>query len=80
VRAYDYFHKDSAVVSLLASILGSGLSSRLFKKMRDEMGVCYYVRAENDSALDHGFFGISAGVDNKRLIEVIEVLLDELKN
>ncbi|MBU4536836.1 insulinase family protein [Patescibacteria group bacterium] len=79
VRAYNYFNKDNMVVSLIANILGFGLSSRLFKKMRDEMGVCYYVRAENDPAFDHGFFGISAGVDNKRLNEVVGVLLIELK-
>lgn len=47
------------------------------------MGVGYYVRAYNDSYTDHGFLQISAGVDNKRIEEVIYAVLEEcskLKN
>jgi predicted Zn-dependent peptidase len=59
------------------------MSSRLFQKLREEMGVGYYVRAYNDSYTDHGFFQISAGVDNKRIEEVIKAVLlecNKLKN
>jgi predicted Zn-dependent peptidase len=59
--------------------LGGGMSSRLFQKLREEMGVGYYVRAYNDSYTDHGFFQISAGVDNKRIDEVIKAVLEECK-
>ena len=41
------------------------------------MGVGYYVRAYNDAYTDHGFFQISAGVDNKRIEEVIKAVLEE---
>ncbi len=41
------------------------------------MGVGYYVRAYNDVYTDHGFFQISAGVDNKRIEEVIKAVLAE---
>jgi len=47
------------------------------------MGVGYYVRAYNDAYTDHGFFQISAGVDNKRIEEVLKAVLAEcniLKN
>src|SRR5574343_476079 len=67
------------VLSVLGAILGSGMSSRLFQKLREEMGVCYYVRAGNDSYTDHGMFTISAGVDVKRVEEVIKTLLDECR-
>jgi predicted Zn-dependent peptidase len=77
VRTYDIFHKDNAVLSVLGGILGGGMSSRLFQKLREEMGVGYYVRAYNDVYTDHGFFQISAGVDNKRIGEVIRAVLDE---
>jgi predicted Zn-dependent peptidase len=60
-------------------VLGGGMSSRLFQKLREEMGVGYYVRAYNDVFTDHGFFQISAGVDNKRINEVIEAVLEECK-
>lgn len=77
VRTYDLFNKKNAVLSILGGVLGGGMSSRLFQKLREEMGVGYYVRAYNDTYTDHGFFQISAGVDNKRIEEVIkEVLLE----
>lgn len=79
VRSFDLFSKKNPVLSVLSSILGGGMSSRLFQKLREEMGVGYYVRALNDSYTDHGFFQISAGVDNKRIEEVIKVVLAECK-
>lgn len=83
VRSYDLFSKKSAALTVLGSILGGGMSSRLFQKLREEMGVGYYVRAYNDAYTDHGFFQISAGVDNKRIEEVIKAVIEEcnkLKN
>ncbi len=79
VRTYDLFHKQNAGLIVLSGILGGGMSSRLFQKLREEMGVGYYVRAYNDTYTDHGFFQISAGVDNKRIDEVIEAVLLECK-
>lgn len=78
VRAYDIYDKKNAVLSVLGSVLGGGMSSRLFQKLREEMGVGYYVRAVSDPYTDHGVFEISAGVDTKRIHEVISVVLAEL--
>lgn len=77
VRSYDFFNKRSPALSVLSAILGGGMSSRLFQKLREEMGVGYYVRAYNDSYTDHGVFQISAGVDNKRVYEVLQAVLSE---
>ena len=77
VRSYDFFNKRSPALSVLSGILGGGMSSRLFQKLREEMGVGYYVRAYNDTFTDHGFFQISAGVDNKRIYEVLEAVISE---
>src|SRR5258708_5173138 len=79
VRTYDIFDDNNAGLSVLGGILGGGMSSRLFQKLREEMGVGYYVRAYNDAYTDHGFFQISAGVDNKRIDEVIEAVLYECR-
>lgn len=76
-RTYDLFNKKNPVLSVLGGILGGGMSSRLFVKLREEMGVGYYVRAYNDIYTDHGFFQISAGVDNKRIDEVLKAILEE---
>lgn len=77
MRSYDLFSKGNPALSVLAGVLGGGMSSRLFQKLREEMGVGYYVRAYNDAYTDHGFFEISAGVDNKRINEVIVTVLSE---
>ncbi|KKS73461.1 MAG: Peptidase M16 domain protein, partial [Parcubacteria group bacterium GW2011_GWF2_42_7] len=77
VRTYDLFDKRNAALSVLAGVLGGGMSSRLFVKLREEMGVGYYVRAGNDAYTDHGFFQISVGVDNKRIEEVLKAILEE---
>ncbi len=78
-RSHDIFHKDNPALSVLGGVLGGGMSSRLFVKLREEMGVGYYVRAYNDAYTDHGFFQISAGVDNKRIDEVLNAVLEECK-
>jgi predicted Zn-dependent peptidase len=79
MRSFDLFDKKSPILSVLGGVLGGGMSSRLFIKLREEMGVGYYVRAYNDAYTDHGFFQISAGVDNKRVHEVLEAILKECK-
>jgi len=73
-------HKDQIILSFIASLLGGGMSSRLFSKLRDEMGVCYYVSAYNDCATSYGFIEITTGVTNTRVDEVLKVLITECKN
>lgn len=79
MRSLNLFDKKNPVLSVLGGILGGGMSSRLFVKLREEMGVGYYVRAYNDAYTDHGFLQISAGVDNKRIEEVIWAVLEECR-
>lgn len=69
----------NSALSLLSAILGGGFSSRLFEKLRDEMGACYYVRSGNDRSTDHGVFTVATGIDPQRVKEVISVILSELK-
>ena len=77
VRACDIFDKRKYALQVLADILGGGMSSRLFQKIREEMGAAYYVRAEADLFTDHGYLAASAGVDNQRAEEVIGAILGE---
>jgi predicted Zn-dependent peptidase len=77
VRTFDTYDKRNAILAVLGTILGGGMSSRLFIKLREELGVAYYVRAANDNFTDHGFFEISAGVSNDRVHEVIGEILKE---
>ncbi len=79
VRSYPLKHKDYAVLGVMAAVLGGGMSSRLFQKVRTEMGLGYYVRAGNDSFTDHGIFAASAGVVNARAAEAVTAILAEFK-
>lgn len=79
VRAFDIFNKNISKLSVLNAVLGSGMSSRLFQKLRDEMGVGYYVRSGVDEYTDHGYLGVSTGVDKSRVIEVVNAIIAELK-
>lgn len=76
-RAFHHTDKRLRALKLVATLLGQGMSSRLFQKLREEMGVCYYVHASADAFTDHGLFTISVGCDTKRIHEVIEVILKE---
>ena len=78
VRAFSVFDKRRHALQLLAHILGGGMSSRLFKRVREEMGAAYYVRAEADLALDHGVFAVSSGVNHPKLHGVISAILEEM--
>jgi predicted Zn-dependent peptidase len=79
VRSFDAKDEHDPVLSVLATLLGGGMSSRLFQKLREEMGVGYYIRANHDAYTDHGIFSISTGIDTTRIDEVIKVLLNECK-
>lgn len=77
VRAFSMFDPRRHTLELMAHLLGGGMSSRLFHRIREELGAAYYVRAETALALEHGFFAVAAGVNNPKLSEVIRAILTE---
>lgn len=79
VRTFNIYDKRVPTLGLLSVVLGNGMSSRLFQKMREELGICYYVRASANELTDHGVLSISAGVDSTRVEEGIKGILEELK-
>lgn len=78
-RAFNRYDKRNTALSLLSTVLGGGMSSRLFQKMREELGICYYVRSGKNSYVTHGNFAIAAGVSNTRVKEAIGGILEEIK-
>ena len=76
-RAFDAFDERRFALDVLADILGGGMSSRLFQKIREELGAAYYVRAGTDFYSDHGLISMSAGVDHKKMEAVIGAALEE---
>lgn len=79
VRSFAVHDSRNKTMRVLQAVLSGGMSSRLFQKMREELGICYYVYADNDTYTDHGNFMVGAGVDQKRLEVAIAAILGELK-
>ncbi|MBU2264853.1 insulinase family protein [Patescibacteria group bacterium] len=79
VRAFDMFHKDRYVLTMLAAILGGMMSSRLFISVREKKGLAYYVRSAAEFYTDSGFFVTQAGVANDKAEEAIKAILAEYK-
>lgn len=80
VRTVPLDSKDRYPLSVLAGILGGGMSSRLFSEVREKRGLAYYVRASSDHYTDAGSLVVTAGVDPKRIFEALEVIISELKD
>jgi predicted Zn-dependent peptidase len=64
--------------SLLNTILGGNMSSRLFQEVRERRGLAYVVYSFVSSHVDTGMTGIYAGVDPSRTRETIRVILNEM--
>lgn len=79
VRTFGTNDKRMPALNLMNTILGEGMSSRLFQKLREEMGVCYYVHSYANEYTDYGDLSVSAGVDPNRVLEVTKVIIDEFK-
>ena len=77
VKAFNIFNKRRYALEVLSDVLGGGMSSRLFKKVRDEMGAAYTVVSDADLYIDHGYLGVYAGADHGKTAPVITAILNE---
>ncbi|MDO8358891.1 MAG: pitrilysin family protein [Devosia sp.] len=76
-RAYnsDGFY----AAQILASVLGGGMSSRLFQEVREKRGLCYSVYAFHWAFADSGIFGVAASTGEAEVTDLLPVVLDELR-
>jgi predicted Zn-dependent peptidase len=79
VPSYPLNHPDRYVLQLLATVLGTGMSSRLFTEVRERRGLAYYVFGINHSYTDAGSLYSQAGVDINRADEAVETIVHELR-
>jgi predicted Zn-dependent peptidase len=79
VTGYEIAHPDRYVVEILRTVLGGGMSSRLFTEVRERRGLAYYVFALNQAYTDSGTLYSQAGVDLKRVDEAVTTILAELR-
>ncbi len=62
----------------LATMLGGGMSSRLFQEVREKRGLVYSIYSFHSAYTDDGQFGIYAGTGPDKLPELIPVICDEI--
>jgi len=76
-RAYHV--RDFYASQLLATILGGGMSSRLFQEVREKHGLCYSISAFHWGFSDTGVLAIHAATGKEDLRELVSLIVDELK-
>jgi predicted Zn-dependent peptidase len=79
VRGVKLSDKRRYTQNVLANVLGGTMSSRLFQRIREEMGIAYYIKTESHSDLDSGFLATSAGLRLGSLEKGISEILREYK-
>jgi predicted Zn-dependent peptidase len=79
VPSYPLQHPDRYALQLVATVLGTGMSSRLFTEVRERRGLAYYVFGINHSYTDAGSLYSQAGVDINRADEAVETIVRELR-
>ena len=75
----SYKNEDYYKYSVLSTIFGGGMSSRLFQEIREKRGLVYTVNSFNQALKHTGIFGIYAGTSQKELNELVPVVINEIK-
>jgi predicted Zn-dependent peptidase len=79
VPSYPIEHPDRYALQMVATVLGGGMSSRLFTEVRERRGLAYYVFGVNHSYTDAGSLYSQAGVDINRIEEAVTTIATELR-
>jgi predicted Zn-dependent peptidase len=79
VHSLPLDHPDRYALQLLATVLGGGMSSRLFSEVRERRGLAYYVHGLNHSYTDAGTLYSQAGVDIDRIDDAVTTIAGELR-
>lgn len=70
--------EDRYALFVLNTLLGGGVSSRLFQEIRENRGLAYSVYSYTSMYIDTGLWGVYAGVSKKRIREVAELIIHEM--
>ena len=74
----NFNHPDGDKHAILTSVLGGGMSSRLFQTVREKLGLCYSVYAYPTAYVDCGFTVVYAGVGKDALVPAYDAIIKEM--
>ena len=78
VKGLSQTSEERYSLFILNSILGAGVSSRLFQEIREKRGLAYSIYSFIALYFDAGVWGVYAGVSRKKVREVLELILKEM--
>ncbi|TMB95779.1 MAG: insulinase family protein [Chloroflexi bacterium] len=78
VRAFNYVHPDRYALDLMNTVLGEGMSSRLFLNIRERLGLAYDVHSFTQKHRDTGMLGVYLGVDPKNAAGAVRAVIAEM--
>ena len=78
-RSYTSHHQDNATLKVMEDILSGDFDSRLWLRLREQMGACYVVRNFNYAYPALGFNSISTSVESDMVEKVIKAIAEELE-
>ena len=73
-----YEDPDYYAAQVLSTVLGGGMSSRLFQEIREKRGLVYSIYSFASSYEDSGVFGVFAGCGEDDVIELLPVMCDQI--
>jgi predicted Zn-dependent peptidase len=80
VPSYSLSHEDRYVCYILNTILGGGMSSRLFQNIREKQGLVYAIFSGLNSYRDTGCLSIYAGTSLETVEKVVDLVIEEFRN
>ena len=78
-RAFSYLHPDRYALDLFNTVLGEGMSSRLFLNIRERLGLAYDVHSFTQKHRDTGYLGVYIGVDPGKAVDAVNAAMAELR-
>lgn len=79
VPALPLRHKDEIILEVMSVILGGNMSSRLFTRLREQEGLCYFIKSQVAAYEQAGALVIQAGLDKDQLAKAIRLIKEELE-
>ena len=78
IRARSYTDPDRYYMHILNNILGGGISSRLFRRLREEHGIVYHINSEYHAYRDDGMLVVEGCTAPEKILTVLEMIYDEI--
>jgi predicted Zn-dependent peptidase len=78
VHGFSHSHPQRFTLDLLNTVLGGGMSSRLFTEIRENRGLAYDIHSYTEHFLKSGSFAIYAGVDPEKIETAVAAILEEV--